>query len=490
MLNVGKETVFYLTPSTVVDTQTVEASLNLSAESKDKIVSVSGYSVSDEVAIENGFAKCAGKVIFNVVFIGEEPERIETGVKFEFKKPVDERVKNACCEYTLRDFEVKDDGGMLFVRCELSKELTLFYENRVEVVNSVDCLSKTEELSYYKTLITTANMELDDKFEAQRIKKVLYSSADSCVRSVKTGNNSVAVEGFSVICLVSLPFLENSDIVKDTRVIPFKFDFDLDGVTSDFSARAQISTKDLSVKVFTDEEDAKSVIESSLSLNFTLIACGKEKITCVTDAAALTCQLNFKKSTCETSVLSCQRVTSERVFGKAAVDVPEYSRFIKAIAESVEIEKVKTENGELSITGVVRSDCFFAGDNGIVSKNGQLPFNISCDYQGSSALFVRVCAEDLQGRLRSGKLEQEVTLHVSFCEYENTVTDFVCDIEEGEEIETVNSPISVYFGKIGDEEWDVVKTLRVDPSVVYEYNQGVSFPLSEKERIIVLRKEK
>lgn len=489
MLNTEKSSLSYLKSSTIVERSSVEAGLNLSSEQKDKVVSFSGYVCHNEISVENGYVKYSGKVIFNVIFSEEEPERIETGVKFEFKKAVDDSVEKACVEYSLSDFEIKSDGGMLVATCALERTLTLYTRVNTEIVTEVDCLSKKEEVFYPKIIITTKDMELEDKLQTQKIKKVLFSSADSCVNTVKTGNNTVTVEGFSVLTLVSLPFSENSDIIKDTRVIPYKFEFDATDVSEDYISRAMVNNKDLSVKVYTDEEENKSTIETLITLEFTITSYGTEKTFCVSDAVSDSFDVSLKKSCYEYEVLTCERSVTERVLEKADVNVPEYSRFIKAVGERTILRDVSFVEGELTVNGVIESDCLFSGDNGMVFSKAKLPFTVVCDYHGDKVENVSVCLEGLQGRLRSGKLEQEATLNLTFFEYSVVKSVVLCDALEGVKTEEEVFPISVYFGKAGETEWDVVKALKVDADEIYKFNPELSFPLCGTERIIVIKRE-
>lgn len=487
MVNVSKETLKDLVMTTFKDSSPVEASLNLASEQQEKILSVSGFVGGTQVSVENGFAVYSGKVFFNIVFMGEEAERIETGVRFEFKKAVDGIIETAFCEYDLDDFAVKNEGGMLFVTCELTHTLVVFTERSTQFVADVDALCKKGEFFAPKTCICRATMDADDKFDLPKIKKVLSSQAQALVCSAKAGNNMITVEGSAVISFLFLPFSENSDIFKETRVLPFKFELDCLGVSPDFTALSKVLINKLSVKVYTDEQE-RSTVESLLTLDFSAAAYVKEAKTCVLDSVLSGFEPNITKTDFDYEMLVGQKCITERVSGKADVNVPEYSRFIKAFSERATVYEVTTHDGEITVSGVIEADCLFTGDNGLVSERSKLPFTAVGDAQGRVG-FVSVIVENLQGRLRSGKLEEDATVRISFQEFVSEKESFITDISEGAQKPERKACISVYMGKRGDEEWDVVKTVGEDPSLIYEFNPEISFPLKGDEKILVLRKK-
>lgn len=488
MLNVAKETVEDAVKRVYNERSTVEANLNLSAERFDTITSVSGFVAGTQTTVESGIVKCAGKVFFNVTFTGEDEERIETGVKFEFKKTVDVDVVDAYCRYALEDFSVKNDGGMLFVTCELLREVSVFTKRETSFVANVDALSDKKDATFLTTRFNRGEADVEDGFETVKIKKVLASEAKAVVLSCKSAKNLVTVTGTVVVSFVLLPFSENSDILKEVRAIPFKFEFDAQGVKQEDVSTAIVSVNELSVKVVTDEEDNKSTVDSLVKLDFCITSFGMDDRTFVVDAISRDCGLGFQKAELTYQKPLGQKTVTERVSGKAVVNVPEYSRLIKAVCERAVVDEIKCDNGEAVISGIIQADCLFFGDNGVVSEKSQLPFSVTVDYSGDFIDNVFVCVENLQGRLRSGKLEQDATLYVGFCENVTVRQTLVCDVSEGEQTTASVTPISIYIAKNGDTEWDVVKALGESIDDIKTYNDDLNFPLSGEERIIVFRK--
>lgn len=488
MLNVNKETIVDEVKTIISDRAKVEANLNISSEKQDKIVSVSGFVAATDVKIENGVITNVGKVFFNIIIAGEEPERVETGIRFEFKKTAPEGAAHVCCEYFLEDFAVKNEGGMSIATCDLGYTLSVYSERLTSYVADADCLVDKKDFSSLVSSFSLGSMETEDSFETVKVKKPLLSEARAVVTSTENEKNTVTVGGYAVISFVLLPFSENSDIVKEVRTIPFRFEFDLEGATTDSVSVATVSVNELAVKIVTDEEDNKSTVESTLRLDFCIASHKTVSLTQVSDCAYSECFTDTVKT--EYSFLKPvkQKSVNERITGKAVVDIPEYSRFIKAVGERAYVDEVKYVDGEAQICGIIESDCVFYGDNGLISKKAELPYVVAIDCEEGLISNVSVCVENLQGKLRSGKLEQDVTLFLSYVENENVTETITTDISEGAEKTSVKAPISIYIGRKGDTEWDVMKALTETAETIYEYNEGLTFPLNGDERIIVFKK--
>lgn len=489
MLNVETGSVTDLKKVVFVEEAQVESGINLSAELIDRIISVDGFAACGKATVEGGFINYSGKVFFNVIFSGDDLERVESGVKFDFKKPYSGTSDKVLVRYETEDFAVKAEGGMLIATCNLITNLTVFEEEKTAYVTNADCFVKTGEITSPSYSFFSCAYDGEDKFETARIKKVLSNRAIVSIYAVKTAKDYVTVEGEAIITFVLLPFLENSDIVKETRTVPFKYEIDASGAAADDAACVNACVKSVSVKVYTDDDGTKSSVETNFSIGFSGYAFGKRQNIAVIDAVKNDCDLVLSEGMVSYEALIAQKCVSDRVSGKATVEVPEYSRFVKLTGEGASVDEVNLTGGVLTVTGVIHADCVFVGDSGPVSRGSELLFEVSVDTPAERVDNVIVNVESLQGRLRSGKLEQDAVIRLCFCEYSVASENYVESITESEQKSADRSVIAIYSGRAGDEEWDVVKALREDISAVYELNPGLTFPLSGDEKIVVIKRK-
>lgn len=485
MLDQQKEGFCFYEKTSEKQTNRIETTLNLSVESS-KILSLTGYVTEEKTVCEKGRTVSFGTVVFNIIIGGESFERIERGVKFELST-ISDNVDRAFCTYELNSFGFSDENGGVVIYCTMVREITYFKKREITYVAKCDSLNKTEQFNQPVYVFSTQSATSEEVFDFARIEKMLATNAQSVISKVVAGKNMITVEGNNIINFVFLPFKENSDIVKEIKITPFRFEFNLNGVTEDFISSANVNISNCQVKVFYDEENDKSRVECTLLLKFDFLSVGFEAKICLVDCVLPTCQVDLEKCTYTAHTLLPKDCVEERFGGRAECDIPEYSRLIKTLGEWAEVENYYCENDKLIITGKIKSNCLFEGDNGLVSKTASLEFNLAvlCQSQEVSNLVVTV--ESLQTKLRAGSIEQECLVQISFIECTTITQCLVTDIVKGEEIEQKNYPISIYIGRAGDQEWDVVKALMCDSQTIYKYNSELTFPLKGEERIIVLK---
>ncbi len=467
----------------------VECSLNLSSENYDKVLSLSGYVSGDTPKIDgNGSASLTGKVYFNAIFQGEEIERVEAGAKFEFRRTLEEGLAIHCVDYSLDDVILKKDGGMLYASAFITAKITFRRETQIEYCASTDLLCRSEKFTVDKIFPCKKTYDVEDEFETAKIKKALYSQAQATVLSVKASENAILVDGDVLLSLVLLPFSENSDIVKERRSIPFRFEIDCDNSSVDALAFCRANVSGVTLKVYTDEETGRCQVAANVSVNFSGGAVKRLEREAVVDAFSESCELNLTPSNESVLQFCGQKSFSERIFGKMDCDVPEYSRFVKFIAEGVEAVDFCYVGGETVVSGVVFGEGIFSGENGIVSKRASLPFEIKRSTDAHLINGVSVALDGAQVKQRSGALEGDFTLRVGYMEYLLSTVTMISKIEEGEEKSVNKSVITVYLGKKGDTEWDVVKALGEPIEDVQAFNPQLEFPLIGGEKVMIFRR--
>ena len=488
MLNVTKKDFVLKTQTLAVYKNTVESGLNLSAENLDKIISVGGFVAEPSCRVENGFLYLTGKVYFNVVFMGEELERLESGVKFDYKRAVDGTPQSARAAFSLTDVAVKEDGGMLYITAELIEEVTFSYAAPQKIVTGGNLLTKCADFDYDKVVSCHATFNGEEEFERAKIKKVLHTGVSACVTNVVSGNDQLVVEGQAYVSLYLLPISENGDIIKERLVVPFSYEIECVGAKEGDTCYAKCATKGQTVKVLNVEESQNSQISVAFSLDIFACAVRKVKQSFVVDAMSCECEVDKVPSTFTVESFVSQRRYTERVLGRAICDVPEYSRLVTAMQDSVIVTQTDFSGAEVIIGGIIYVDCVFQGDSGLVSRRAQMPFEIKLDKTAQTVSDVLVIIDNLTAKLKSGRIELDISLKVCFNESTQSSVTVIEDLIEGAEKSVYKSIISVYMAKKGDTAWDVMRAMGEAEDVILEQNPHLCFPLSGTERITVFRK--
>ena len=468
----------------------VECSLNLSEENADKILSLTGKVFQPTYEKEESTLIYGGLATFNAVFSGDELMRMEVGAKFSFKT----QLPCADCDvrsvnYSLYGIRVKAEGGMLYATANLVTEITCAVVEEKNYLVSVDALQKTATMKKFAEKTFSGSFNVQDEFDVKKIKRVLWSDADAVVKDVRTGLDEVIVEGVSVINVLMLPFSENSDIIKEVRVTPFRFEVESGGVEENIAASAQVVVDKLAFKVIVDEEKNKATVSYKLDLNVGGVVVRCDDAQYVEDCYSADNELLLTHATVTADTVRMAACFSDRVSGRADCSVPEYARLLKLLGENVEVASVSLEDGTLKVDGLIRGDALFAGEEDtVMTRSFQMPFTVATHTDAEKAEDVKVIAEEVFGKLRGGGLEIDTSLIVSYTEYENYEYDVLTEVTEGEKKDADHSAISVYLGSAGDTEWDVTKKLGVDMETIMKTNPELTFPLQGKERIVIFRK--
>ena len=476
--------------SIMVKKNNLSCALNLAEDSLDKILSLTASCHGGECEISGGEIIYGGSVTFNAVFSAEEINRVEAGAKFTFKAPLDEDYSGAVADYSLSDVRVKNEGGMLYAVCDLISRLKLVKNEETSVVTNADCLYKTERLATGEYRQAKSETVVDDEFSVKRIKRALYSDAQAIVTSLKAGDGFITVDGEVVLNVCLLPFSENSDILKEVRNIPFRYEMDLDGVTEDsfLSAKAEVSKT--SLKIFVDEEKDNSVVSAEIGVAVFADAYSLSEIDCVSDAYSPSVVLELKREPIERLTGVFTRFEDVRFRGQGLCKVPDYSRLNKTIGEMIAGYSVRTEGNDLIVDGEIRADALFSdSDNVLSSKELIVPISFSLEGAAGSEI-AQLLLRSLNVRLKGGEIECEVSIKASVIRREIMTFSVVTGIEEGAEKAVNDSAISVYIGKALDTEWDVIKALGESAEKIAALNPDVVYPLSGGERIVVFRNKK
>ena len=425
---------------------------------------------------------------FNAIFKTEELNRVEVGAKFTFKAPLEDKFDLASAEYSISDVRVKNEGGMLYAVCDLISRLTLSKNIENAVAVQADCLYKTEKLTVADRFFAKAETVVDDEFTVRRIKRALYSDAQAIVTAVKPQDGFVTVDGEVELNVCLLPFSENSDIVKETRSVPFKFEVDLDASSENATAFCRAEVVKSGLKIYVDEDESATVT-ASVTVGLEVECYVANEIDYISDAYSKTNELDLKRETLEQVCGVSARFENARYRGGAVCKVPDYSRLNKTVGEMIAGYSVSADGEDLIINGQVRADALFSdSDDNISSKELVFPFTVSLeganDYEVSA-----LALSDLSVKLKNGEIECDAAFKISAYKKETTKAVAVTNISEGEEKSVSESAIAVYLGKKGDTEWEVIKSLGVGAELIAALNPDIVYPLTGGERIIIYRQK-
>lgn len=432
------------------------------------------------------------KIIFNIVYLLEgEIRRKEFGIELTDLYKLDlEQNPNISLELVVESVSAKK-GEKLSLQAVVTAVI-LVENTRVDnlLQSRENCQTKLKEEPFTELKGVVKNsFVLDDELEINRpLKNVLCSGAVAQIISCQCGLGSIICDGEILLTLALLPNQEKSDIIKETRNIPFRLELEESNVSINDLSCAEVKVNNLSLKVTVDEESGKTQVSSQTEIIIFAKAYKSTTISYADDMFSFNKELSLaKENLCLKSFIK-QKSLTQKIGGKAFCMPPDNSRIICVLEERVYGISYKTENDKLIIQGVASCYISFEDINSgaICSKLAEMPFETEFLVEELVDNLKVVC-RNLQAKIRSDEIELEGELLITFNTYKQNNILAITAVEDGEEIVQDNCAFSIYCPQKNDSIWDIAKALRVSEQEILEQNE-LNFPLNGEEKIIIYKK--
>ncbi len=469
----------------------VECETELACEVKD-ILSMSAQVTLISTDLQDNKVNYKGRVIFNVIYLLEgETRRKELGVEF---------IEN--CDVALQSgAKVKVELNSEAISANKINKLTLqtviTAKISAETAQTTNVLGDGEEYclntkDFEKSEICadlTQNFTIEDQVEISApLRNVLSSNARLSVTGCQCGIGAVIVDGEIILSLALLPFDEKSDIIKETRIIPFRLE--LEGaeiqVTDLSSADGLVNQTNL--KVYVDEVKGKTSVSSEVAITLFAKAYKKINFGYVDDMFCVDRDLSLAREKISLKNFLKQKCRNERVSGKAFCTPPENSRLVCVLEERVYGVTYKSDE-DVTVEGVLSAHVLFENlQTGLISSRlAEIPFSVSFGENDCVDALKCVC-RGVQARLRSDEVEMDGEISVYYQTCQSAELTAITQVEEGEILQGKSYAFMVYSPTKSDTLWDISKALKTPSDIILAQNEGLTFPLSGEEKIIVYNK--
>ncbi len=460
------------------DTETVKKPLSVTA---------SVFLTATEKAEGKSIAKC--KVAFTFVYLAEEGyKKSEVTADALAELPIDD----ALVTVTASEARIVASADGYVARC------ILIFKGESSIRSSFAAVTGGEGLLVKEftqnvdvnTGISRDTLRIEDEFEVgYAVSEVLSHVETVELGEVKSGISSVVFDGEVNLSLCLLPFSENSDILREKRNIPFRFELENVGTLPNMRAEGLAEIKKVAVKVVADEGKSKSVVTVEMTLEFAGEGIDSVPVKLTSDAYSNYCEIVARKEQKDFVNFIGQFNFSEKFDGSANCEMPSGGRMITAVGERVEVYSHSVKNGIMRISGVVRADVVFKNaDNGTSVAVAEMPFDMETEVAGEPT-FTKISLSDFSARAKNGGIDFAFTLKASYKVYERITAECITSVEEGVEKKVNDSALSVYIPTAGDGLWEVAKALGATNEEIEKYNGELNYPLTGEERIIIYRRK-
>lgn len=484
---------------TFVDKLRLDGKTDIPCDTVEKVLDVNAFVSLTEKEVSAGKIKYGGNIIYQVIYqdVNGVLKKYECGNEY-LGVINDEKISEACsaCVSVKAEKSEADLSGLkVSVYAVLKVTATLYAcENISALSGGEGLIVDKKEFPMVKSYgIKKSTYPVEEEFVIDfPVAEVLSHSVKSVITNVQCGVGCIIVDGEVILSVLFLQKAENSDVIRESRVLPFRMEIEYEEAMPVMQATARVAEKSFKSDISVDGETGKSTVDLKVALLFEGEAFSDEAVTLAADVFNITenieisCEDFCARKPCE------MRSFSKSVNGRAAVnELPVDSRLMAVGGENAEIVSVSVKENSVTVDGVISTNGFFrTGEGKNFSAVMETPFSVDLEqnFCAETSLEVFVTVRSISAKIVSlTETEIDAELLITVYPSEKQTIRYIKEVKACGEKKPETAAISVYIPLEGEELWSLAKRLNVCPEEVVATNKDLQFPLTGKERIVIYR---
>lgn len=391
--------------------------------------------------------------------------------------------------------KVEVDAPNEKINAVLQIDAEIFNIGELEVVSGGDdnvCMQTAEEFT--ENLIKDDCILFNEEYTVELTEKmdnVLSVKTSVIVKDVIPNNNFFTVEG--EIC-TRVKFVtageETERILTNTYSTPFRREVEVQGLTPDGKVELRAFVKYDAFKYDLNREN--KVIEITAPINICFKAFDKLPISVANDLFSMTHQLSVVTNSYSKDELQVPEYVEAKIEGSVSIESsqPRIDKIVGFSDANLEVTNFYVQNGSFVVEGVVSFDIAYLNDEtGTVNTTHiEIPFSVNAklEISDNAVLFPQIDLTDVEINARRGReiyFDAKIKALVNYALQSDGAV--ITSVEQGEELSTKKHAIEVYFGRKGDDLWNIAKELRIKPETIAIQNPNLILPLEQNENVVV-----
>lgn len=468
-------------------------------ESVKNVISVSCFSDVYSIKVSQKRAEYKGKAIFFVAYETENGEILKCESTADFDGVLESECITEKSQVigtaTAYKTEADTSGIKLTAIAHVSVEATVIDVKEYECLeNGEDVVCDITENTF---LISHGRKEttypLSEEFTlSYKVKEVLSQNAICVITNAQCGVGSIIVDGEVYLSAILLQSSEKKDIIKESKVVPFRIEIDCDdAMPSDMavcSARVRAFKTDVSV------DDEKSTVNAVITLKLCAEAFTESVFSLSHDVFSKTEELDVKKD-----VFTARARLEDRCIRKDVnIAVSSEEDFdgcevLGTFFERIELISKEKSGDNLLVTGALSCSAILRKTDGTL-RTLALDFPVDLSIELGTQDFdeyelFAVCEKSSIRIVDANHLEISAGLIFTLSPYKIKDVNYVKEVVVVGEKQLEEDAISVIIPLAGEDLWSLSKRLNQSPEEIISANPDISFPLSGEERIVVYRQK-
>lgn len=381
------------------------------------------------------------------------------------------------------------------VNAVVALDATIYNIGEIEVVTGGDenlCIQSAEE--YTETLLkddcTTFNQEITLDI-TDKMSNVLGVKSCVVVKDIIPNKDYFTVEGEVHTVVKYITQSDESERVQTMNFVEnFRREIEANGLTNEGKVDVCAHIKYDAYKYDVNRETSKIDIVAPICICYK--AFDKMPISVANDLFSLTHGLSVVTNSYTKTDMQTPEYLETKVEGSMAIDdsQPRIDKIVGFSDASLNITNFFAQDGMFTIEGIISFDIAYLNDEtGTVNTTHiELPFSVNAKLQipNDAILFPEINLSDVEITARRGReiyLDAKLKSLINYAlKSEGAV---ITSAEEGEAYEEKKHAIEIYFGKAGDDLWDIARELRIKPETISIQNPNLVLPLEQNENIVV-----
>lgn len=337
----------------------------------------------------------------------------------------------------------------------------------------------------YKSEVKTISEDIRVPQAQPRVEKILLVDAYAVVKSVKTEELKVIVEGDIKMMILYLSEDKNAPLQHFYESMPFGEILACESVSENDNVIADAEIYDLSVNI-ADED----ILRINAKLDVICSIKSSEEKEFVQDAYSLTSALSVSHQKIEyrnTTLNGCVKAIT-----RCAITVPEEKPSVSRVIFMKACPVIATCTAGVDrvyIEGLMMYTVCYTSPDGMQSYSSEVPFEAEAQMEGlvkshevNITAEVEYCSFEGAGRDLSVKFMMDVNIKA----YEIGSFSLVEDIEQLEEPLPIRRGITIYFTDGGESVWDIAKRYSTTQEIVEKFNPDISECAEQGQKILIM----
>ncbi len=487
--------------STKMSESLVEGRLSVPAEKADvgRVLLIQGR-VHVNAEPGDGKVFMEGSVRFSVVYMDLEGniDSFEASSQFRHTEDIPNAGAdmNVYAKGSVREIEYSsEDMRTLYVKGVVSMRIKTSLTDMNEIVSSADSPDMqvkmlSERVPYtkdYKKETTMVREDIRIPQSMPRAEKILYFDAYSVVKSVKTEELKIIVEGDIKMMVLYLSEDRNAPLQYFYESMPFGEILSTEDVAAGDVVMADTDLFDMDMEVAEEDGD---ILRMNAKVNIMCRIIAQNDIEYMQDAYSLKNKLDVKYKDC--TYRQAELSGCVKAFARSAISIPSnqpsVSRIVCMKASPI-IVTATPGNDRVYIEGLMMYTICYASPEGMRSYSGEVPFEAETQMEGISptqevdvAAEVEYCSFEGAGRDISVKFMMDVMVMA----FSTKGFRVLSDIDETDESIMQKKGITIYFADEGENLWDIAKRYSTTMDSVKKFNPDIGESMQQGQKIMIM----